>query len=100
MRFSRFLAKIAHAYARARVFDGECPPFQPYLRKYILNKTPLLGATLVGNRFNQDINTKDPRHLTLAFVIPASGRRYLAVDIRIFGTITAWRYTVIVGRVL
>jgi hypothetical protein len=100
--FCRFLAKVAHSYAVARAFEGAVPPFQPYLRKFILGKTPLQGGTLIGNSLDQLVASVkgDPGSMTLLFEIPQNNRRYLAAEIRLFGTATNWRYVVIVGRII
>jgi hypothetical protein len=99
--FCRFLAKIAHAYASAMRFGGQCPPFQPYLQKFVRGDTPILGATFVGNTLRQPIKSSGEGHQTVLFpTADAKGKRFLLCQIRLFGTVTAWTYTVAVGRIL
>jgi hypothetical protein len=96
--FARFLAKIAHAYASARHFDGDCPDFQPYLHKLARGDTPISGRTLIGNAPTSLQTPPGGGHFTTLVAIPPDRKTHLGCEIRLFGSITPWTYLAVVGR--
>ena len=93
--FSRFLCKIAHAYACAVIDRSK---FKAYLPKYILGTTPYHAAPLIGNSDESPTGHSSFHHQTSLAIVNHPKGQLVVVGIWLFSKHTLQPLQVIVGR--
>jgi hypothetical protein len=91
----RTLAKIAHAYAMAKLGSSG---FRPFLTSLILGRTPSYPNHFVGSAPKPTPKWIDRHHVSMDDVARIDGRKFLVVTIRLFGDVGMPVHEVVVGE--